>query len=178
MALSKPSNLFLHFIGTYFEQLYINPVKTKAITSCILATLSNYISQKISGAKHMNHDSLLAYALFGLFFGGPVPHYFYTFIHPFVKSPFKLLLIERCIYLPCFQALALYMLSRLQGNTHKYSCKEMKRLHWHVVSTNLKYLTLLQYINFKYVPPGLRVLMINLISFFWTIYIAQLQSYK
>ncbi|XP_053987980.1 peroxisomal membrane protein 2 [Hylaeus volcanicus] len=176
MALSKPSNLVLQLIGAYFEHLHVSPVKTKAITSCIIATLGNFLSQKISGAKHVNSDSLLAFALFGLFFGGPVPHYFYTFIHPFVKSPYKLLLIERCLYTPCFVALALYMLSVFEGSTHKTASKKMQKLYWPVLSANLKYLTLLQYINLKYVPPMLRVLVVNLIGFFWTVYLAQIQS--
>ncbi|CAL7947654.1 unnamed protein product [Xylocopa violacea] len=173
MALSKPTNLLLQLTSAYFERLYTSPLKTKAITSCILATLGNLISQKISGAKYLNEDSLIAFALFGLFFGGPVPHYFYTFIRPFVTNPLIILLIERCIYTPCYQALALYMLSLFEGNTHKEASKQMKKLYWPVLTANLKYLTLLQFINIKYVPPVLRVLVINFIGFFWAIYLAQ-----
>ncbi|XP_076232323.1 peroxisomal membrane protein 2 [Calliopsis andreniformis] len=173
MALSKPSNLILQLTSAYFERLYTSPVKTKAITSCIIATLGNFLSQKISGAKNINKDSLLAFALFGLFFGGTVPHYFYMNIQPLVKNPLLFLLIERCLYTPCFQALALYVLALFEGNTHNDACKQMKKLYWPILTANLRYLTLLQYINFKYVPPVLRVLMANLIGFFWTIFLAQ-----
>ncbi|CAK9812478.1 Peroxisomal membrane protein 2 [Anthophora quadrimaculata] len=173
MALSKPTNLILQLTSAYFERLYTSPVKTKAITSCIIATLGNFLSQKISGVKRINEDSLLAFALFGLFFGGPLPHYFYTCIQPFVRNPLILLLVERCLYTPCYQALALYMLSIFEGNTHNDACKQMKKLYLPVLMANLKYLTLLQYINLKYVPPVLRVLVVNLIGFFWAIYLAQ-----
>ncbi|PBC33662.1 peroxisomal membrane protein 2 [Apis cerana] len=176
MALSKPRNLILQLTSAYFERLYTSPVKTKAITSCIIATIGNFLSQKISGVKHLNEDSLLAFALFGLIFGGPLPHYFYTYIQLFVKNPFILLLVERCLYTPCYQALALYMLSLFEGNTHKDACKQMKSLYWPVITANLKYLTLLQFINLKYVPPILRVLVVNLIGFFWAIYLAQQRS--
>lgn len=176
MALSKPTNLLLHLTSAYFQRLYTSPVKTKAITSCVIATLGSFISQKISGAKRINEDTLLAFALFGLFFGGPLPHYFYSSIQPFVKNPLIFLLVERLLYTPCYQALALYMLSLFEGNSHKESSKQMKKLYWPILIANLKYLTLLQYINLKYVPPVLRVLMVNLIGFFWAIYLAQQRS--
>lgn len=173
MSLSKPSDLVLRLTSAYFQRLYTSPVKTKAITSCVIATLGNFLSQKISGAKSINKDSLLAFALFGLFFGGPVPHYFYKNVQPFVKSPLLFLLIERFLYTPCYQALALYILALFEGNTHDEACRQMKKLYWPILSANLKYLILLQYINFKYVPPILRVLVVNLIGFFWTIFLAQ-----
>ena len=172
MAFSKP-NIILQLTSAYFERLYTSPIKTKAITSCIIAVAGNYLSQRISGVKHVNKDSLLAFALFGLLFGGPVPHYFYMYIHPLVKNPLMLLAIERCLYMPCFQALALYMLALLEGNTHNDACKQMKKLYWPILGANLRYLTLLQYINMRYVPPVLRVLMVNLIGFFWTVFLAQ-----
>lgn len=173
MALSKPTNLLFHLTSAYFERLYTSPLKTKAITSCVIATLGNLVSQKISGAKRINEDSLLAFALFGLLIGGPVPHYFYKFMRPFAKRPLLLLLIERCIYMPSFQALVLYSLALFEGKTHNDACKQMSKEYWPVVSANLKYLTLLHYLNMKFVPPMLRVLVVNLIGFFWTIYIAQ-----
>ncbi|XP_076160582.1 peroxisomal membrane protein 2 [Ptiloglossa arizonensis] len=176
MALSKPSNLFLQLISTYFEHLYISPVKTKAITSCIIASLGNLLSQKISGAQRINSDSLLAYALFGFFFGGSVPHYFYMYIHPFVKGPIQFLMVERFLYTPCVQALTLYMLTIFEGNTHNDACKKTKNLYWPILIANLKYLTLLQYINLKYVPPVFRVLVVNLINFFWFVYLSQQRS--
>ncbi|XP_076386740.1 PXMP2/4 family protein 3 isoform X1 [Megachile rotundata] len=202
MALSKPTNFLLQLMGAYFERLYTSPLKTKAITSCIIASLGNFMSQKISGAKYLNQDSLLAFALFGLIFGGPLPHYFYTYVQPFLKNPLSLLLVERCLYTPCYQALALYMIALfevqsftyyldsqlivldfitlkfilLQGNTHNDAYKQLKKLYLPVLTANLKYLTVLQYLNLKYVPPLLRVLVVNLIGFFWAIYLAQQRS--
>ncbi|EZA49320.1 hypothetical protein DMN91_000259 [Ooceraea biroi] len=172
MSLSKPSNLMYSLIGAYLQRLYTNPLKTKAITSCIITALGNVVSQKLSGAKQLNEDSVLAFALFGLFFGGPVPHYFYTYIHLLVRSPLGILLIERLIYTPCFQALALYMLAIFEGKPHRLAHAQMQKLYLPMLIANLKYLTLLQYINIKYVPPMLRVLVVNLIGFMWVVYLA------
>ncbi|XP_011873851.1 PREDICTED: PXMP2/4 family protein 3 [Vollenhovia emeryi] len=172
MSLSKPTSLAYSLIGAYLERLYSSPVRTKAITSCIIAALGNVASQKLSGAKQLNEDSVLAFALFGLLFGGPVPHYFYTYVRLFVKQPLGILLIERLIYTPCFQALALYLLAIFEGKSHNVACVQMQRLYLPTLMANLKYLTLFHYINIKYVPPMLRVLMLNLIGFAWVIYFA------
>ncbi|XP_012056152.1 PREDICTED: peroxisomal membrane protein 2 [Atta cephalotes] len=172
MVLSKPVNIFYGLIGAYLQQLYYSPLKTKAITSCIIGALGNVVSQKLSGVKQLNEDSILAFALFGLLFGGPVPHYFYTYIQLFVKHPLGILLIERLIYTPCFQALALYLLAIFEGKTHQVAYAQMQKLYLPTLMANLKYLTLFHYINIRYVPPMLRVLIVNLINFVWIIYVA------
>ncbi|XP_072747657.1 PXMP2/4 family protein 3 [Anoplolepis gracilipes] len=172
MSLSKPVNIFYSLVGAYLQRLYFSPLKTKAITSCIIAALGNVVSQKLSGARQLNEDSILAFALFGLFFGGPVPHYFYSYVPLLVKHPLGILLIERLLYMPCFQALALYMLAIFEGKSHRMASDQMQKLYLPTLKANLKYLTLFQYINIKYVPPMLRVLMVNLIGFIWVVYLA------
>lgn len=173
MALSKPRNILWHLMGVYLERLYTSPLKTKAITSCLLGALGNLLSQKISGAKRIREDSILAFALFGLLIGGPVPHYFYTYLQPLVRSPVSFLLVERFVYTPLFQLLALYLLALFEGKTHEESCKQLKKIYWPVLAANIKYLTLAHYLNIRFVPPMLRVLSANLIGFLWSIYLAQ-----
>ncbi|KAG7188161.1 hypothetical protein KM043_013379 [Ampulex compressa] len=173
MALSKPTQVVYKLLALYLERLYESPLKTKAITSCLVATLGNFVSQKLSRRKYINEDSLVAFALFGLLFGGTIPHYFYTYIHHITRSPLNVLLIERCLYTPCLQAFALFMLALFEGNSPKEASKQTRKLYLPVLLANLRYLTILQYINFKFVPPMLRVLMLNLINFIWFIYLTQ-----
>ena len=73
----------------------------------------------MSKAQHINQDSIVAFGLFGLFFGGPVPHYFYRYIPYFVKNPLAILAVERLLYTPCFQGLALYMIARFEVQMQK-----------------------------------------------------------
>ncbi|KAI4501836.1 hypothetical protein M0802_003171 [Mischocyttarus mexicanus] len=173
MALSKPTEIIFNLTSVYFRYLYTNPIKTKAIASCIINTLGNLIQQKLSGNKFIDEDKLIAFGLFGLLLGGTVPHFFYSYTNFLIKYPFTFLLIERFIYTPCFQALTLYALARLEGKSHKASKEQLNKLYWPVLLTNLKYLTLLQYINVKYVPLVLRTLIIDIISFIWSIYLTK-----
>ncbi|XP_046750993.1 PXMP2/4 family protein 3 [Diprion similis] len=172
MAVSKAVDIVYDLVGAYFYSLHSTPLKTKALTSCCIATLGNYVSQKLSGGKHLNQDSLIAFALFGFIFGGPAPHFFYQHVHKLTKHSLGILLIERLLYTPCFQVLSLYMLARFEGKTHETSYSQLAKLYLPVLTANLKYLTLFQFINITFVPPMLRVLVVNLIGFFWSIYLA------
>jgi len=54
-----------------FKLLYIVKLgndrnkKCIIIFSCIIGALGNVVSQKLSGVKQLNEDSILAFALFG-----------------------------------------------------------------------------------------------------------------
>jgi len=174
MSLSKP---IINALSFYFGQLYEHPIRTKAISCCLVALAGNYASQTIAGAKVLNLQSLAAYGAFGLLFGGSLPHYFYTFLDRAVPDEasfaiVKRLILERLIYSPLYQAFSLYMLARLEGKSHETAVQQLKGLYWTVLTSSWKYLTVLQLLNFSVVPPMLRVLVVNLIGFFWIIYIA------
>lgn len=175
MSLSKPVYTFL---GFYLEQLFNNPVRTKSITSCVLATSANLASQRLSGQKEIKLNTLCAYGGFGLLFGGPVPHYFYLMLEKLVSKDVKfrqylIFLMERLTFAPLYQFLSLYFLARFEGHNHGYAIKNVDKLYWPLLKENWKWLSIATFINFKFVPPMFRVLMMNLVSFFWVIYISQ-----
>ncbi|EEB20094.1 ABC transporter, putative [Pediculus humanus corporis] len=168
-VLSKPYNVTFQLIASYLSQLYINPIRTKSMTSCFLAGLANYMSQKIIHGKLANEDTFLAFLIFGLLFGGSIPHYFYKVIsnHLLINSKnplLQLFLIERIFFMPAFSFFSLYIISRLEKKSHEKSLESAIIAFPSVVKTNLKYLSLLQFINIYFVPPVLRVLVTNLIE--------------
>lgn len=175
--LSKPYKITFQLIGSYLQQLYLNPIRTKSITACIIATLGNYTAQKFAGVKVINQDTLCAFGIYGLLFGGTIPHYFYEILSRIINeeskfAPFQQLLIERFIFMPIYSFFSLYMISRLEGKTHKESMSHVARVYFPIVEANVKYLTVLNYLNLNFVPPMLRVLVANLIGFFWVVYLA------
>lgn len=93
-----------------------------------------------------------------LIFGGSFPHYFYKYVEEFLQNAGKakqmyLFLIERLVFAPVYQALSLYFLSRFEGNNHDFALKNLCKLYWPLLTTNWKYLSLLVFINVKFVPP-------------------------
>ncbi|XP_065086665.1 PXMP2/4 family protein 3 [Ochlerotatus camptorhynchus] len=173
MSLSKP---FYSLLGAYFEQLFNHPVRTKAITSCVIATSANYCSQKIAGTKKVNTDTLVAYGLFGLIFTGPLSHLFYQWLERITNDRrFKQLLMllgERAIFAPAITALSLYFITRFEGKGHEDGVSNLNDLYKLIVLNNWKYLTLPVLINFRFVPPMLRVLVANIIGFCWIVFLS------
>lgn len=174
MALSKP---IMNLLASYLQNLYLHPIKTKAITSCVVGTAGSVASQLVAG-EALRIDPILAFGLYGLVFGGTIPHYFYeilerTFPEEAVAFPLaKKLIFERIIYAPLIQAFSLYTLARFEGKNHKAALKQLFALYFTVLEANWKWLTLFQIINLAFVPPVFRVLFMNLVGFGWAMFLA------
>ncbi|ETN61385.1 peroxisomal membrane protein 2, pxmp2 [Anopheles darlingi] len=173
MSLSRP---LFNLLGSYLEQLFEHPLRTKAITSCVIASSANLASQKLTGAKQLNTDSVLAYGLFGLIFTGPLSHYFYGWLDRVTNDVrFKKLLMllgERLVFAPTITALSLYFISRFEYKSHDEAIINLITLFRSVLRGNWKFLTLPVFINFNYVPPMLRVLFANIIGFCWILFLS------
>lgn len=148
----------------------------KFYSSCTIATLGALSSQKLSGQR-VNGRAVLSYSLFGLIFGGSVPHYFFKLIEAIVPEDFEYkrfaeFILERLTFAPFFTAISLYFLSIFEGKSPDEAFITLKKLYLTVLLTNWRYLSLPVFINFNFVPPMLRVLVANLIGFFWIIYLA------
>ncbi|KAG8295595.1 hypothetical protein J6590_076723 [Homalodisca vitripennis] len=149
MSFSKPSKLIFTLVGAYYDGLYSSPIKTKSLTSCAVATLANLTSQYLTGVRKIDQDSLVAFGLFGLLFGGSIPHYFYLLLdhvvpHSSSRHLLKQLLIERLIFTPLYQMFALYMLARLESKTHNQAMSQLIAIYWPLLKANWLFVTILQ----------------------------------
>lgn len=173
MVLSKP---LYSLLGAYFEQLFNHPVRTKSVTSCVIAASANICSQKIAGAKRLNSDSVLAYGLFGLIFTGPLSHLFYQWLDRVTQDRrfrgLLMLLGERALFAPAITALSLYFITRFEGKDHDEGVTNLTDLYKMILVNNWKFLTLPVLINLRFVPPMLRVLVANLIGFCWIVFLS------
>ncbi|XP_044733916.1 peroxisomal membrane protein 2-like [Chrysoperla carnea] len=174
MALLRP---FYDLLDAYLMQLYSNPILTKSITSCVISTSGNFVAQYSSGAKSINRHTLLAFFLFGLFFGGIIPHYFYTYLELFVpgavtSAVITKIVIERLLFAPAFTAFTLYILTCLEGKSHNEAFRQLKTVFSPILFANWKYISAIHLLNFCVVPPLLQVLIGNFVGFFWVVYLA------
>lgn len=103
------------------------------LSSCLLATSANVTSQRIAGAKKLNQHSVFAYGLFGILFGGTVPHYFYQTVERLFSDlrfkKFFLFLSERLAFAPFYQLLSLYFLSIFEVS---WGRDNFRRYIWYV----------------------------------------------
>ncbi|CAG4912602.1 peroxisomal membrane protein 2 [Colias croceus] len=173
MSLSKP---IMNLVASYLQNLYLHPIKTKSLTSCVIGCAGSIASQVVAG-ENLKFDPIFAYGLYGLIFGGSIPHFVYELIETLFpyNSAFPLakkLLFERLIVAPFMQAFSLYTLARFEGKNHNAAVKQLNNLYMTVLEANWKWLTLFQVINMAFIPPMLRVLFMNAVGFGWAMFIA------
>ncbi|KAK7862093.1 hypothetical protein R5R35_011506 [Gryllus longicercus] len=175
MALSKP---IYSILGLYFEQLHSHSLRTRSISSSLVAVLGNVTSQYLSGVQRIDYDSVLSFGVYGLLFGSTLPNVFYRVIVRFIpditirKNIFKQLLVERLLYTPLFIAVCLYVISRLQGLTSDQAVRRLMRHYLTALKTNWLWFTILQYAVLRYGPPILQVPLANIVEYVWYTYLA------
>ncbi|XP_073527273.1 peroxisomal membrane protein 2 [Phyllobates terribilis] len=179
---SMPQHTVL--LRTYLQLLHSRPVLTKALTSAILSALGNLLSQSIERRrrcktlpKNVDLVAPLRFAAYGLFFTGPLSHYFYLFLEQWVPSSLPLaglrrLLLDRLIIAPAFLILFFIVMNFLEGKNMKSLNRKLKESYWSALKMNWKVWTPFQYINVNYVPVQFRVLFANIVAFFWYAYLA------
>ncbi|XP_056384624.1 peroxisomal membrane protein 2 [Hyla sarda] len=171
-------------LRTYLQLLHSRPVLTKALTSAILSALGNLLSQRIerrqqckSSVKKVDLVAPLRFAAYGLFFTGPLSHYFYLFLEQWVPSSVPLaglrrLLLDRLIIAPAFLLLFFIVMNFLEGKDLKSLNRTLKENYWSALKMNWRVWTPFQFINVNYVPVQFRVLFANMVAFFWYTYLA------
>lgn len=144
----------------------------------MIATAGALTAQTITG-QPFNPNSIFAYTAFGAFVAGPSAHFFYQFINRIVPDVkfrrFLEFLLERFMFAPVFVALSLYFLTIFEGKSHDQATQNLFKMYKGVLLANWRYLTLPAFLNFNFTPPMLRVLVGNLIGFFWVVYMAHLR---
>lgn len=176
--------LLLH---QYLHLLKRFPILTKSVTSGILSGLGNVLSQVLeqrskgqSILKNLNFGGPTRFGVFGLFFTGPLSHYFYLYLDKLIPSnvPYsqiKRLLLDRLMFAPAFLALFFTVITLLEGKKLKALKEKMQTGYWIALKMNWKVWTIFQYINLNYVPAQFRVLFANLVALFWYAYLASIR---
>jgi peroxisomal membrane protein 2 len=183
MSLSKPEddNIVKRAIRQYLRLLREKPVLTKSLTSActgaVSSLLSQYVSMSKTNTRTVNWKNVMAFALTGFLFVGPVMHNFYRLLEQVAPktsphSVLKKMIIDRILYTPVFLLTYLYLLSIFEGHSLKVAKSKVDQVYPHAIRMNWKVLTVIQYININYIPQQYRVLFGNAISLAWNCYIA------
>ncbi|KAG2471168.1 peroxisomal membrane protein 2 [Polypterus senegalus] len=172
----------------YLALLKRYPVLTKSVTSGILSALGNLLSQVLEkrGGTHDSEKPLnwlgpTRFAIYGLFFTGPISHYFYQCLELLVPSttPYsilKRLLLDRLIFAPAFLLLFFLVMNFLEGKSWSTLQDKVKKGYWTALKMNWKVWTPFQFININYVPVQFRVLFANFVALFWYAYLASVRK--
>ncbi|KAA0716729.1 Peroxisomal membrane protein 2 [Triplophysa tibetana] len=162
------------------------PILTKSVTSGILSSLGNLLSQALESSKNSKEKSEMKkinvlgpvhFAIYGFVITGPLSHYFYHLLEVLFPTtvPYclvKRLLLERLIFAPAFLLLFYVVMNAFEGKTVGDLQKKLTTSYWSSLKMNWKVWTPFQFINISYIPVQFRVLFANIVALFWYAYLA------
>ncbi|KAG2492314.1 hypothetical protein HYH03_009266 [Edaphochlamys debaryana] len=162
--------------GWYMSCLEANPLITKALTCALLNALGDVFCQLwIEGGKWDAHRTGV-FTFMGLVLVGPTLHVWYSVLNKLVKGATLQLLLDQGVFAPCFLSLFIAVLFTIEGKSDQIVPK-LKQDLVETVKVNWILWIPAQYLNFRYVPPNLQVLVANIVALVWNTYMS-FQSHK
>jgi hypothetical protein len=148
-------------------------------------SLGDFIAQKIGGDKSSFDIARNAkFAVFGGCISTPLVFFWYEFLDFLFKGkengPLVILLkliLDQAIFSPLFYVVYYVYIAMIDGTLDKVPEKIAKDLI-PVSIDSAKFWTIVQFVNFKFVPVNLRVLYGNLVSLGWNIYFVLRENQK
>ncbi|WOL19294.1 hypothetical protein Cni_G28092 [Canna indica] len=162
----------------YLLQLQAHPLRTKAMTSAVLAGCSDAIAQKISGIKKLQFRRMFLLMLYGFCYGGPFGHFFHKVMEKIFKGKqgkktiAKKVLVEQLTVSPWNNMLfMLYYGLVLEGRPFSLVRRKLKNDYPSIQLTAWKFWPIVGWINYQYMPLQLRVLFQSFVASCWAIFL-------
>lgn len=175
MSLSKPFFLW----DAYQGYLETHPVTTKALTSASINALSDVVAQLMSGTKsaNLNRRTVRQQFVVGAIFCGPVIHYWYEVLgrlfknydHKKMSTVLRMMLVDQGLFAPVYMYAWFHAVGIVGGESLPEIRAKIGTQYLPVLLASYKIWPAVMLVNFKFVPPPLRVLFANLVSLVWTV---------
>ncbi|KAJ7979825.1 Peroxisomal membrane protein PMP22 [Quillaja saponaria] len=162
----------------YMLQLQLHPLRTKAITTGVLAGCVDVVAQKISGAKKLQFRRLLLFMLYGFAFSGTFGHYFHKLMGMIFKEKkgkkivAKKVILEQLTFSP-FSTLSfmLYYGLVIEGRPWSAVKNKIRKDYLSLQLSAWKIWPIVGWINYQYMPLQYRVLFHRFVAAFWAIFL-------
>ncbi|KAJ6802863.1 peroxisomal membrane protein PMP22 [Iris pallida] len=162
----------------YLLQLQLHPLRTKAITSGVLAGCSDAIAQKISGVKRLQLRRLLLIMLYGFAYAGPFGH----FLHKIMDKIFKgkkgnntvaqKVLLEQLTTSPWNNMFfMMYYGLVIEGRSFDLVKTKLRNDYLSIQKTAWKFWPIVGWVNYQYMPLQFRVLFHSFVASCWAIFL-------
>lgn len=182
---------------SYLNVLEANPLAVKSVTAGVIlgaADLSGQAIQQFMAAKGEQDSDMtgvksnggidiarfLRFAFFGLILQAPWNHFYYLFLDgvlPPTPDPFTLttgikVFIDQFIQAPIFTVIIFAFLGTLEGKSRDEIKKQLDDDYVDTMLANWKLWVPATVVNIAFCPPILRVLFLNVVFFFWSIFLS------
>ena len=194
-----PGNPLFHklkaILRAYRSALVTSPLKTKALTSCVISLLGEllgayikrrkfFLEYKYANPAHaprlIDIKRFAIFGFYGLAITGPLFHWWYGFLEKITregnitgaKGIMAKVVLDRVVLTPPFLLFTLAYIQGLLTLQPRETVVNVKKSYGSALLANWRWWTVAQLINFNYVPVEGRVLFGNFVALFWNTYLS------
>lgn len=169
-------------LKSYLRVLDRHPLVTQALTTGVLMSAGDVISQVVVEKKTFTEYGIKRTArffIFGTFFLGPALRKWYGFLDATIKKPafggvLAKIALDQLFFAPALLCIILGTMTAWSTYSLDAAVSKINRDYKDVLITNYKIWPAAQVINFYFVPLQHRILYVGTVALFWNVYL----SYK
>lgn len=171
----------------YNNALVQDPLITKSVTASVILGAADFTGQIVENRSKSDQDDapidlarVARFALFGLVLQAPWNHYYYLFLDgvlpptedPFTATTGVKVIIDQFVQAPIFTVIIFVFLGLLEGKSIDDVKKQLDADYKDTMLANWKLWVPATMVNLAFCPPVLRVLFLNCVFFFWSIFLS------
>jgi len=184
--------------NSYLDALEANPLLVKSITAGVILGAADLSGQALQQAIATNNDDnmelstnnnnsnsvdiarFLRFAFFGFILQAPWNHFYYQILDgalpptedPFTSTTAIKVVIDQFIQAPIFTVIIFGFLGVLEGKSLDSIKEQLDEDYVDTMLANWKLWVPATAVNIAFCPPILRVLFLNVVFFFWSIFLS------
>jgi hypothetical protein len=173
--------------SSYNVALEQNPLITKSITAGVILGAADLAGQKLENYNKeqdvdfsIDFGRFIRFGFFGFILQAPWNHFYYLFldgalpptVDPFTATTGIKVFIDQFIQAPIFTVIIFFFLGLLEGKSVDDVKGQLERDYKDTMLANWKLWVPATFLNIAFCPPMLRVLFLNCVFFFWSIFLS------
>ena len=181
------SDTIVHAWDSYNQALTDEPLLTKSVTAAVILGAADLSGQTLEKRLNPNDEEnsidvlrVARFAFFGLSLQAPWNHFYYMFLdgalpptpEPLTATTAVKTLIDQFIQAPIFTVFIFYFLGLLEGKSVEDIQLQLRRDYKDTMIANWKLWVPATFVNLAFCPPLFRVLFLNCVFFFWSIFLS------
>lgn len=185
-ALYMDSSILTEAWTSYNQALETDPLLTKSVTAGVILGAADFAGQALESRLNEEEESSVdfaraaRFAIFGLVLQAPWNHFYYQFLDgalPPTEDPFTAttgikVVIDQFVQAPIFTVLIFFFLGLLEGKSVEAVKQQLDKDYKDTMFANWKLWVPATAVNIAFCPPVLRVLFLNCVFFFWSIFLS------
>jgi len=179
------ANIFAEAWASYNVALESSPLITKSITASVILGAADLAGQTLENSKKEEQTAIdpgrfIRFAFFGLVLQAPWNHFYYQIldgvlpptVDPFTATTGIKVVIDQFVQAPIFTVIIFAFLGTLEGKSLDDVKSQLENDYSDTMVANWKLWVPATMVNIAFCPPLFRVLFLNFVFFFWSIFLS------